>query len=428
MPLFLTLFCVLVLRQVDTLIPFVNALLMFLILVYAISNDGDPASTTSAAPGYWILASYLPFLAVGVLATIASTYIASSFYSLFKEMLFLLLMLGLYRAIRLLPNGIDSFMDTLMAVGIVASASVIGEGMYLLLNARSQSLGADLRASGVFGNPSAPGHLFSVIAPLYYAYNRIIKQNQGATFLLWLCGVALLFTQSRSGIVAYFASVGAVKIYLADRSTRLRIASIMAAGLVAVVLLLLSFVGLEDLTLVLRIANGLSGREELWERGWQVFVANPVLGVGLDSFRYEFLGYSDQSENVRVANQILASYALSGDTEGFDPSVFGAVIGNSTHNLFLDVAVTTGIAGLLGLAYFIYAVSSRLAYCDFGGHSGQQFARACLLIFVVFLMRAQVEPVGLIKGAISSNIPIWMLILSPFVVRNESTADVLPSM
>ena len=89
-----------------------------------------------------------------------------------------------------------------------------------------------------------------------------------------------------------------------------------------------------------------SGRTIIWQVGWNAFLKNPILGVGLGRF---------------------SSISLANDT-----SVRSNLIGASAHNLYLSILVEQGVVGIILFVswvflYFRYAIrKSNWAACVLG--------------------------------------------------------------
>ena len=164
-----------------------------------------------------------------------------------------------------------------------------------------------------------------------------------------IMGLAVVFTGSRGGMLSYagvilFAAV-AGRIYAgADRKrtgrdvaaadTRQRKLSAIAgaAAVVFIALGLVVFLGAES-----NLLRGLgfqgsagdptSGRSHFWLIGLKIFLANPIIGTGLDTFAFAFPQFDTRSGLYRVEN---------------------------AHNDYLQTLSDSGILGFLCVAAFIW--------------------------------------------------------------------------
>ncbi len=170
--------------------------------------------------------------------------------------------------------GVFTVCAMLLAIhGIKQSATGLGwTGMPLIDDGRIQYL-------GIFSDPNDLGMLFVICVPM-----AIFLGSRGGLLglrrLAWTAGAGLLLygillTNSRGSMLALVAMSGA---YLWQRR-----GPTTALVLAAVCLALLKLVPsrLDQLDVQERSA---SGRVEAWYEGMQMFIANPVIGVGTDRF------------------------------------------------------------------------------------------------------------------------------------------------
>ena len=122
--------------------------------------------------------------------------------------------------------------------------------------------------------------------------------------------IAVPFTSSRGGVVAYIAMLavaGLAWFYRGKEKEARSWTPILAggAGLAVVVIGTLIYLGGEASMLRgFGIENATddisSGRFHFWSVAWQIFLANPILGTGFDSFAMAFTRFDTQSGMQRV--------------------------------------------------------------------------------------------------------------------------------
>src|SRR4030095_16621842 len=153
-----------------------------------------------------------------------------------------------------------------------------------------------------------------------------------------IMGMAIIFTGSRGGLISYLGVVAfaaaasfvweADSKRLADHESRSRgrrnlLVMIAAGGLVLLILGSVLFLGgeasvLRGIGLDESQADVTSGRSHFWHIAWQIFLANPILGAGFDSFGVAFTRYDTWNGQFRVEQapndymQILADSGLLG--------------------------------------------------------------------------------------------------------------------
>lgn len=135
-----------------------------------------------------------------------------------------------------------------------------------------------------------------------------------------IMGMAIIFTGSRGGLISYlgiiaFAAVGSFaretdskkksKNESGSRSRRNLLVMTAAGGLILLVLGSVLFLGgeaslLRGIGLQGSQADVTSGRAHFWKIAWQIFLANPILGAGLDAFGVAFTRYDTWNGQYRV--------------------------------------------------------------------------------------------------------------------------------
>jgi len=125
-----------------------------------------------------------------------------------------------------------------------------------------------------------------------------------------LMAIAVPFTSSRGGVVAYMAmlSVAALAWFYRGKEKEARSwTPILVGGVGLAVVVIGSLVYLGGEAAMLRgfgIQNATddisSGRFHFWSVAWEIFLANPILGTGFDSFAMAFTRFDTQRGNFRV--------------------------------------------------------------------------------------------------------------------------------
>lgn len=157
-------------------------------------------------------------------------------------------------------------------------------------------------------------------------------------FAAGIMGMAIVFTGSRGGLISYLAVIafsGAASVvrgrhvtHRSDHDTRSSMRRNLlvltaVAGLVILVLGSVLFLGGESSVLrSIGLHDGggdvTSGRAHFWGIAWQIFLANPIIGAGLDAFGAAFSRYDTWSGVYRVEQahndylQILADAGILG--------------------------------------------------------------------------------------------------------------------
>jgi O-antigen ligase len=168
--------------------------------------------------------------------------------------------------------------------------------------------------------------------------------------LLWiaifLMGLAILFTSSRGGFLCYVGVVvfclAAVRFSGRDRESKpalrqangtKRLSLVMGAATILLLFAgLAAFLGageglLRGIGAAEPDADVTSGRSHFWRTGVQIFLDNPIIGTGFDSFGVAYTRYDTRSGFFRV---------------------------EQAHNDYLQVLTDSGLLGFACIAGFIF--------------------------------------------------------------------------
>lgn len=189
-----------------------------------------------------------------------------------------------------------------------------------------------------------------------------------------LMAIAVPFTSSRGGVIAYIAMLSVAVLAWFYRGGGRKPSSwlpLIAGGAVLLLIVIGSLLYLGGESSLLRgfgIENSAedisSGRFHFWSVAWKIFLANPILGTGLDSFGVAFTRFDTQSGMFRVEQahndylQILADGGVIG---------FGLIIAfivllvkrslvriKAESDPFLRTTIIGGLAGCVGI--FVHSV------------------------------------------------------------------------
>ena len=202
----------------------------------------------------------------------------------------------------------------------------------------------DYRVSGPVGDPNYYAQIMLVLIPLGFErfWNDKNKFRKGVALLsLVLSLSAVILTFSRGAFVALLIMGLLLIIYF-----RLNITRILFILLMTVFFLQFvpeNYAARMGTLSFLVPGSGTDPRTEVSYRGrisevlvgLQMFLDNPVLGVGYNNYNINYLDYSRRL--------------------GIDPRFEY----RSAHSLYVEVAAETGILGLLVYAFIIYSIMSK---------------------------------------------------------------------
>ena len=206
---------------------------------------------------------------------------------------------------------------------------------------------------------------FGIGLYLSFRFSQPLYQTASWTNLVSLLGItsilvlALLFTKSRSGILALVLSYGFfwLVVFLASQNPKRLIKKWL--GLTSLLLILFLLAGTEWTPSLGQIAKGewrklkptqvsvstshppkyhisksTDIRKAVWEGGLNVYYHAPLFGSGVETFAYSYYNHRARSHN---------------DTSEWD------FLYNKAHNEYLNFLVTTGLAGTAALFGFIFS-------------------------------------------------------------------------
>lgn len=194
------------------------------------------------------------------------------------------------------------------------------------------------RIQGLYSNPN----YFAMAVALLWAtmlsfalYAQNTKSRIGATLVLFLAGVVLLATYTRTSWIAMLMSLAVALIY--SKNKKALTVSIFVIGFFALAILL-NWFNIKDRILYsfdVKITNSQGERVAVWKAAWLLFLDHPTFGAG---FEYAAKLYREY-------------YIKLGQPTSYIPG--------HTHNQFLDVLTGAGLVGLVG---FLGAFGSGLVF------------------------------------------------------------------
>jgi len=235
--------------------------------------------------------------------------------------------------------GIGVFLGTLSVFQYLTGTFDNNYGGFAL-SLEHQIIGTidDYRSTGPMGDPNYFAQIMVVLIPI--ALERFLheKKNSLRLVALWSFAVSVLtvmFTYSRGGFLAMVIGVMLVLIYYPPKQFQIPV--IIISVIVFVSLLPPNYLDrLSTLTDLfkprgtLRIEErSLQGRLSENLAALEMIKANPLFGVGLNSYKYLFPVYSKRLGLALVATE------------------------REAHNLFLEVAAETGV---IGFSVFVFVL------------------------------------------------------------------------
>lgn len=184
-----------------------------------------------------------------------------------------------------------------------------------------------------------------------------------------LMAIAVPFTSSRGGVLAYLAMICvAVLAWFYGRRSEERssVFPLIAGGAVFGLIVIGSLFYLGGESSVLRgfgienqSADISSGRYHFWSVAWKIFLANPILGAGMDAFGVAFTRFDTQSGIYRVeqAHNDYLQMLADGGIVGFGLAIafVSILVKRAVTRIreesapFLRTTIIGGLAGCVGI-------------------------------------------------------------------------------
>ena len=198
----------------------------------------------------------------------------------------------------------------------------------------------DYRSTGPIGDPNFFAQIMVVLVPISLERFLHEKKNSLRLIALWafaMSTLTVIFTYSRGGLLAAVISIAVVLFYYPPKQFQIPV--IIFSLVVFVSLLPPNYL---DRVLTLTDLFKPRGTLRIEERSFQgrlsenlaaleMIKANPLFGVGLNSYKYLFPVYSKRLGLALVATE------------------------REAHNLFLEIAAETGVIGFSMFIFILFA-------------------------------------------------------------------------
>lgn len=210
------------------------------------------------------------------------------------------------------------------------------------------------RFSGNLGNPNFAGG-FLALSFVFADYLRFrnIKVPFWLSLIIFFVGIIL--TGSRSGLLAFMV----IGVFLLREKG-------MRWVLISVPVIMMGLV-MFGVTFFWRPQSTFDNRLVIWQKGLEAFVKKPILGYGLENFSTAFQSVLTEKDfnlsRVRV---------------------------DKAHNELLEVAVSSGIAGVI-----VYLLILKEAFFSFWKRRGEFWARLNFYLLIGFMIIASLNVVNI---------------------------------
>lgn len=245
----------------------------------------------------------------------------------------------LFRALRSSRDELWAILDAFVLGGL--TVALYGLWQFAQGENVITVAGGVSRLRSVYGSPNNValylGRIFPFLFAMLLAGQATPRRRMAYTLFLVPVAVTILLTLSKGALFLGIPVAAAVVFLLWLRQQGRSIWPWLLAGFIAVIVALALALNVPALSERLNLQGATSlQRLNLWRASLSMFIENPVTGVGLDNFLYEYRG----------------RYILDAAWE--EPDL------NHPHNILLDFATRLGLLGLLAGAWLFWELVQRL--------------------------------------------------------------------
>ncbi len=332
---------------------------------------------------------------------------------IFKELYFFFIAFAFYVYLTT-KEKIYPIIYVLMLAGIIMSISSI-------VNLRDFNLidlilmgSASFRTGGLLSNVNALSGFIVVVFPLFF-FLYLLKKSKPFKFLLiigiFILSLGVLATISRSAGLSIILGMLFLTYNINKKLTFL----ILFFALTITVLLFLLPTS-EILFTVLRLEQGFSQRDLLWQLSVNMFKDNWLFGVGPGLWGLNMFNYSPVLQDSFIGYLF---YDVNVITGGY----------NNSHNYYLVFMSDMGIFGLflaLYLPYIFFSIArDNLKLSKLHSNETYLLNIALATVGVSMFIRAFFEGISIITfGWVAIDLPFWivftLLLYSNFRLKNQN--------
>lgn len=346
-----------------------------------------------------ILAFFLFYCFVMFISSSMSEYPFAGIDLITKQIIFFMIAYVFYSLIRD-ESDVKVYLLSITIVAIIlVSVSIVilfQEGFNLLdVVAESRT-----RVSALISNLEALTNFYVVAFP--FLITLLLSENYKKyryyiLLILFMLSLGLMLSMSRSAILGILLS-SLIIIYVARRKRFYQ----LFFTIITLSLVVILYPPLNDtLTLFLRIEEGLSARDKLWEMSLNIINDNFIFGLGPGAYKYEFFNYFPFMLDDWWGRLMIYFYNVS---EGV----------NFSHNYFLVFFSDMGIFGLMTavsliVIFFNIAIKTMKKYKQ----ADPQIYYLIIALFAAgtsIIFRNFFNSIGLLfYGGITTDLPFWLI-------------------
>lgn len=334
-----------------------------------------------------------------------------------KELYFFFIVFTFYVFIHNKRN-IYPIIIVLMLSGISMSiSSIINLAEFNLIDLLLKG-SASFRTGGLLSNVNALSGYIVVVFPFFVFFyltstSKILRSILVIGMLILILGV--FATISRSAGLSILLG-----LFFFTYIVNKKIALVLISSILIIIIMLLLLPTSEFILSALRIEQGFSQRDHLWQLSVNMFKDNWLFGVGPGLWGLKMFNYSPVLQDSFIGYLF---YDVNKITEGY----------NNSHNYYLVFMSDMGIAGLFLALYLPYAFFSitkeNLRISKTLDRKVYLLNLALTTVGVSMFIRAFFEGISIITfGWVAIDLPFWivvtLLIYNNFQLKNHNKTEI----
>lgn len=322
-----------------------------------------------------------------LISSVLSTNIINSLYYLLKTIIF-------FSIIYITSQWIDSYLKYSILLKYIKAAAVFVVTI-TILQALLNKLGIiyvdSERLAGVYSNVNTGGLVLALLS-LFCYYTYIITKKRNNIFLFIYCLIGLLATGSRASLMLVVATF--IFMYFRRRIPK----HILVIIIIVIITMLIGFtIHIDKIGDFLRIDNGTAGRNFLWIVALQIIYDNFFYGIGIGNLK-------------DIATPYLEAFS---DISNWEKEALLEHAVQSSHNMYLEAFVETGVIGFLFYICILVNVIMQIkSQSSLKTYTDRQLSHLLWGITIGIMLRGLFESNGFIcKGWLNADILFWLLFI-----------------
>jgi O-antigen ligase len=356
----------------------------------------------------------LLLIIIGITLFISTSFSTNFQISLISSFRLLTFFLICYLIYALISDSSTLFLliYILLTLGLLTSISIyydfITQGFSFFLTS-----GVLARFTGVYDNPNFVGLITLIsscfIIALFFLDKFKSKKNKTILIFFLLNNILIfLIIASRAAIIGTLIG-GAFIIYYLNRKLLFKLLLIFGGF----ILMLISIPAVQEFLTILIRFQDFSIREYLWASGLEMFMDNPITGVGPQMFEHNFYSY--------IPSSIISFFELRFDLSTKSPH---------PHNFFLQMASENGLLGII-MSFSLFSVffyNSLIIMKNSKNKNREAYIINLALIGIGLgiFFRSFFEVSGIMSyGYISRDLPFWIVFIIQIYIYNTTGKKII---